>query len=131
MREEDLIPAFLSVLDSEVPEIAAKVRDEFGASFVERCCTPLDIEYSGDGEMANRSRLLEMIWEAMEKIAPKGTEFGAIEGDGSDYGFWAVDDDEDDSGDEDGPMDDEWIHKAYERQYQRQHLDTLARMAGR
>ena len=94
MREEDLIPAFMSVLDSEAPDAAAKIREEFGASFVERCCTPLGMEYPNVGEMSNRSWLLEMIWEAMEEAAPEGTEFGAIEGDGSDYGFWAVEEED-------------------------------------
>jgi hypothetical protein len=120
MREEDLIPAFMSVLDSEAPDRAAKIRDEFGAYFVEQCCTPLGMEYPGIGDTNNRGWLLEAIWDAMEAIAPVGMHFGAIEGDGSDYGFWA-DEDEDDDPDEDeddiGPQDDGWIHAAYERQH--------------
>jgi hypothetical protein len=34
--------------------------------------------------------LIEDLWDILDSIAPKGTYFGAIEGDGACYGFWAL-----------------------------------------
>lgn len=31
---------------------------------------------------------LEDLYELLNELAPEGTNFGAIEGDGSDFGFW-------------------------------------------
>lgn len=32
----------------------------------------------------------EDLWDILDSIAPKGTYFGALEGDGACYGFWAL-----------------------------------------
>jgi len=39
--------------------------------------------------------LNEYAWDHMNDIAPEGTYFGAHPGDGSDFGFWSYDDDDD------------------------------------
>ena len=91
MREEDLIPTFMAFLDCHAPAEAQKVRDEFGPAFVMRCGVAGALEYPTQGETSNREWLMEMLWEAMEAIAPEGSYFSAIEGDGSDYGFWPND----------------------------------------
>lgn len=38
--------------------------------------------------------LAELVLPAMENLAPDGWYFGALEGDGSDFGYWQVTDDE-------------------------------------
>ena len=90
LREQDLIPAFMDVLWVNDPEAAERIVDEYGHNFIDRCTKGLD--YSLIGEMERQSYLLDDLFEALEAIAPEGCYFGAIEGDGSDFGFWATDD---------------------------------------
>ena len=90
-RECDLIPAFISTLRDYSPARAASITDEYGASFIERCCEPRGMDYSTDGEMENVSWLITDLFDALDAIAPEGHYFGAIEGDGADFGFWPVD----------------------------------------
>lgn len=37
---------------------------------------------------------VENLFDAMNEVAPHGTYFGASEGDGASYGFWAVEEDD-------------------------------------
>jgi len=47
------------------------------------------------GKESEASEMLnEVIWDKMNEIAPYGTTFGAHEGDGSDFGFWEYEEDE-------------------------------------
>ena len=79
LRLEDLYERFLDFVDNHNPDAYdpewdnVDVHDEF-AAFV----------------------LWEEIAPAIEEIAPEGTYFGAHEGDGSDFGFWPVEDEYDD-----------------------------------
>lgn len=75
MRPEDLIPAFVSVLEDlvengEYAELIAK------ANAIEY----YDSEDAGD--------ILEELFDALNGAAPAYAYFGAYPGDGSDYGFW-------------------------------------------
>jgi hypothetical protein len=88
MRECDLIPTFMSTLHDFSPSRAAAITDEYGAAFIERCSTEDGLDYSLTNEMERQSWLLESLFDALDDIAPEGYYFGAIEGDGSDYGFW-------------------------------------------
>lgn len=45
-----------------------------------------------DSEVANW--LLEDMFDALNELAPEGCYFGALPGDGSDFGFWEADDDQ-------------------------------------
>lgn len=76
MRSEDLIPCFIGVLEDLNPEHAQL------ADWRE---WPTD--YDEDGTMF----LIEDLFDALNTVAPDGYYFGANEGDGSDYGFWATD----------------------------------------
>jgi hypothetical protein len=82
MREEDLIPRFEDVLDQagvpyERPEAVTRL---------------LDGEELSDADWESVSWYVnEELWSALDDIAPEGTSFGAHEGDGADYGFWAYD----------------------------------------
>lgn len=49
--------------------------------------------------------ILEDLFDALDSVAPRGTYFGATDGDGSDFGFWTIDD-ADDADDDGCPFDD-------------------------
>lgn len=88
MREEDLIPCFADVLrklaaKANRPEDFAALLQEAGAyaeGVKDETIDPLDI--------------LVDLFDALNEFAPEGCYFGAHEGDGSDYGFWAIDGEE-------------------------------------
>lgn len=104
MRAEDLIPAFTSVLKDLDPKLEEKIGREY-----RRVYKALD-------HPENRSEwgsvylpaaldddagwLMESLFDALNDCAPSGYSFGAHEGDGSDYGFWAYDDDDDENGED-------------------------------
>lgn len=88
MRDEDVIPALLAVLDTHAPERAIEIRGIY----------PNTIRELTAGNKAPGVTAVEMlrtdVWEAMEGIAPDGCYFGAHPGDGADFGFWESDDDD-------------------------------------
>lgn len=76
MRPEDLIPRFVDTLkelhcqDSIVKEAEA-------------------IEDFDNADAEDLDAILDYLFEHLSEHAPKGCYFGAHEGDGADYGFWA------------------------------------------
>ena len=79
LREDDLIPAFEEVLDTagveyERPPAVDKLL--LGQSLT-------DDEQEEVGYYLN-----ETLFGLLDGIAPEGTNFGAHEADGSDFGFW-------------------------------------------
>ena len=83
LRLEDLIPLFYDFLTRHAPE-----------------AVPVDLAYSGkevdvdpyfDTEEAAQD--LDALFDAMDAVAPDGCYFGALEGDGTAFGFWEVADD--------------------------------------
>ena len=95
MRQEDLIPTFLSVLeelDKDQWQVLVDeyqdVLDEFGGLKLE----PID-KYGDFVPYANVEAadwLLDDLFNNLNDRAPDGCYFGAHPGDGSDYGFWLV-----------------------------------------
>lgn len=81
LRLEDLIPAFIAEL--RVMEAESLKLDE-----IER--TMEDPLYF-DGDEAPEDCL--WIMDRLDKYAPDGMYFGAHPGDGSDFGWWTVDED--------------------------------------
>lgn len=77
LRTDDLLDAFIGMLPADQQ---TAIRGE--------------LEQVGDDEQARDMILHETVWPAMEAIAPAGTSFGHIEGDGSDFGFWTVEDED-------------------------------------
>lgn len=78
LRHEDLIPLFYDFLMQHAPEVVFA-----------------DLAYSGkevygdpyfDTEEAAID--LDALFDAMDAVAPDGCYFGALEGDGADFGFW-------------------------------------------
>lgn len=93
MRYADLIPAFLNELRTRDPaRYAALVVSPFGP-------VPGYVQDEGDDsewwDSNDAFCLLEELFDALDDAAPDGTYFGAHPGDGSDYGFWPVDIEED------------------------------------
>jgi len=91
MRQEDLIPSFMEFIQNvkekcEITEQVDSLQEEVDELEI--------IEYEGysgpyykNPDDANWI-LHEDIWEILMNIAPKFTNFGSHEGDGSAYGFW-------------------------------------------
>src|SRR5690606_17400119 len=77
MLESDLIPAFLDELERLDPERAASYWDEIP-------------EDPGNGwwDSDEASWMLEELFDVLSEYTPPYCYFGALEGDGSDYGFW-------------------------------------------
>src|SRR5690606_12912913 len=81
MREEDLIPAFLNELEELDPERASSYWDEIPESAIE---DPDHDWWSSEEALW----ILEELFDVLNEYAPPYCYFGALEGDGSDYGFW-------------------------------------------
>jgi hypothetical protein len=81
MRTEDLVPVFIDFLDM--------TKERTGVS--ESKIKYLKDEWKRVAGTEEEDYLLhEEIWPMMNDIAPEMTYFGAHPGDGSDYGFWEV-----------------------------------------
>ena len=103
LRSEDLIPAFLTALDTikewatfqpgaDKPSAVARIGklDDFIGAVERR----IDAEPDYYGPDGSSDLDMEEIWEWLEAFAPDGFYFGAHPGDGSDFGFWEVDGDD-------------------------------------
>jgi len=97
-RAEDLVPAFVSVLEDRIDEAPLEMAKGEELDMVARIKTAtlllaniegvqreMGEEYFGSEEC---SFDLECLFNALDSLAPIGTYFGAHEGDGSDFGFW-------------------------------------------
>jgi hypothetical protein len=90
MRPEDLIPTFTMLLRNLDKTTYDRILQDYGDIL-----TPEDggdIRYD---DTDNAGFLLNDLFEALDRCAPEGFYFGALEGDGSDYGYWQVEDEED------------------------------------
>jgi hypothetical protein len=108
LRPEDLIPAFLGVLEACDPAAYASLKTEalqFGLDIDDPKLKEQGPEDEGDpvslGEWIEAHPecdddigwfLSESIWTAMNELAQPGYYFGAHPGDGADYGFWRLED---------------------------------------
>jgi len=83
MRNEDLIPAFARLLDD--------LRDPANlahAAIVKESYEMIEHDLLDSEDAA--WMLNEGLFDALNEYAPEDCYFGAIEGDGSDFGFWPV-----------------------------------------
>lgn len=94
LRPEDLIPAFLGAIKDLDEGIYREIIENWDAYFVERCCTPRAMDYPTSTDLNRREDLLEHLFDTLDGMASPGTYFGAIEGDGSDFGFWPIEDED-------------------------------------
>ena len=100
----DLIPAFLSELGKHDAKAANRITEEIPRDVI----TPWGEVWGLKGRYAVVAPddhpwwdsedaiwvLNEDLFEAMDDIAPDGHHFGSHEGDGSDYGFWPIEEEE-------------------------------------
>ena len=90
-RPEDLIPAFVAALQEQAPDRAANLLAICENAHV------LEKQRRGVEDWARGSDayyLLDDLFEALNAACPEGFYFGAHPGDGSDYGWWRIGDDE-------------------------------------
>jgi hypothetical protein len=111
MREEDLIPTFMDVLDDIREEITLSAGPWPVSSDPSRLDYRVKVVGGIDGRLGEIERRidtdgyfdsedahwdLEYLFDQLDALAPAGYYFGAHPGDGSDYGFWEVESDDDD-----------------------------------
>lgn len=77
-RPQDLIPAFIGALTELAPERATALTAQY----------PVTIADPEADYFLGADALVRELFDALEACAPEGWYFGAIEGDGSDFGFW-------------------------------------------
>lgn len=88
MREEDLIPTFANFLESHSDYGDFNVWiEEYNNLEVD------DLGYYVDLENA-AYYLLQDLFDTLNNIAPKNCYFGSHPGDGSDYGFWEIEEED-------------------------------------
>lgn len=84
MRPQDLIPVFLDALAECDPEAAQELRDEIPPAAFEN-----DDNWFWDTDVC-MFLLNEDLFDALNVVAPQGYYFGSHPGDGSDFGFWPI-----------------------------------------
>lgn len=94
LQPRDLIPAFISALEDVSPDAHLTVTSRWEdviaraeATSWEQVCDDDERVYCGDPVV---DHLLDDLFQALDGAAPEGTYFGATEGDGSDFGFWQI-----------------------------------------
>lgn len=85
LKPEDLIPKFLNALKHD---------ETAHAKFLKDNPEILEIQSWDDVDDETKSMLVDELTDALNDIAPDGYFFGASDGDGACFGFWAVDPDE-------------------------------------
>lgn len=89
-RHEDLIPAFTQELFLLRPSVARYLQDEYKEVYAALAHPEL-----GDLDPADQDapELVDTLFIKLDEAAPDGYYFGAHPGNGSDFGFWEVEDD--------------------------------------
>jgi len=90
LRYEDLIPAFMEVLQSHWPEKAEEIEDSYAEDEWPHGSGLVLSEPFNDTQEELSPWLLEDLADALAEIAPEGYYFGSNEGDSSDIGFWRI-----------------------------------------
>lgn len=98
MREQDLVPAFMDVLEEYGnATLVAHIKEEFQDVFaaLDAGIDPYDMtDETGEG----LAFLVQDLFDHLDELAPKGHYFGAHWGDGADYGYWPLEDYEEEEG---------------------------------
>lgn len=90
MRDVDLIPTFSDVLYQLNRNAAEYLKAQHDKGYAVLAVTLDRLAEPNDDGLQAMGDLTVALFEALERACPEGYTFGAHEGDGSDYGFWAV-----------------------------------------
>ena len=85
LRVEDLVPAFLEALPA--PD-RIRIKNEYSTALGTLALNPALLTESDWQDLDYLAN--EVLPDALDRIAPEGTYFGTHPGDGSDFGFWPV-----------------------------------------
>lgn len=91
LREEDLIPAFMSELekrDNNAVDVLTATYSFDGWPFDKSGLHFSEVFWGKCKELA--PYLLADLFDALNQVAPEGCYFGPSEGDGTDFSFWAT-----------------------------------------
>jgi len=88
LRPQDLLPAFVGLIDFVAPAVAAQIMVNGGAipAYAD------EDEYDEWWESEDCQLRVEEMFDVLNDYAPEDYYFGAREGDGSDFGYWEIDD---------------------------------------
>jgi hypothetical protein len=89
MRDDDLIDAFTSELEYQLKRQSRRFKRGAMRKLLRECYhwqAQHDTDQAEDG-----SDLVTELFDALETFAPPYGYFGAVDGDGADYGFWISD----------------------------------------
>lgn len=87
MRNEDLIPAFMA----ELGRLAEANGDQATLARLGELGEAISIDADYFDSEESDYDLNEFLFDALNEYAPEGCYFGSHPGDGSDYGFWELD----------------------------------------
>jgi hypothetical protein len=90
MRVEDVLPKLLNLLPA--PERVA-LKNAYARPLAHMVN---DEELTEEDQMDLDYLCWEVLFDRLNALAPEGTYFGAHPGDGSDYGFWPIEEETDD-----------------------------------
>lgn len=90
MRPQDLIPCFLTELRSYDVKAAEKIAADVPHAQIMTDAVTLDDDHPW-WHSEEASEILIELFDALNEHAPEGMYFGAHPGDGSDYGWWGID----------------------------------------
>ena len=83
LLNDDLIPTFEEFLELHAPDVLKEIKSDEDYYYI--------LEFGRyDGETAYW--LLDVLFDKLNDLAPEGYYFGAHPGDGSDFGFWQLED---------------------------------------
>tara|TARA_R110000751_G_scaffold28003_3_gene73460 strand:+ start:996 stop:1316 length:321 start_codon:yes stop_codon:yes gene_type:complete len=94
MRLPDVIPCFLAALWSIDPQRHDALIAAQPSGTRARMQRPHILDSDPWWRSDDADELLVDLFDALDGVAPEGTYFGAHEGDGSDYGFWPIEEEE-------------------------------------
>jgi len=87
LKTEDLLEAFYNFLERKSNILIQEIEDAY------QITPETDFERVVKRNPTVAQFLLEDLIEAINEIAPTGSYFGAHVGDGSDFGFWRIEED--------------------------------------
>lgn len=100
LRPEDLIPAFIEALSERLEATSFELGADATILVENHAETQamlgqieLEVEQEGFYE-SDTYWVLELLFDALDGYAPEGYRFGAHECDGSDFGFWPIEEEE-------------------------------------